>query len=1052
MPLIYTLPPGLPFLGTLAEAILAGDLPRQGGTKPTPISLAQVTLLLPTRRATRALQEAFLTASKGAALLLPKIKPIGEGSEDLTLLSGAAGLTELGPDSADIPPAISELQRRLVLTQLVMQWSRAMRDDGSVIAAGANTPAQAAKLAAELARLMDMVETEGASLAGLDQLVPEDYAEHWNKTLAFLKIIVEMWPAYLAANETLSPMERRNRVLRAEAQRLRDNPPKGPIIVAGVTGSIPAAAELMAVVAALPNSAIVLPGLDQALDDESFALALEKHPEHPQYGLAKLLRDLGVERGDIAMLGASRLSPAKRGRQRLVSEALRPAETTDRWFALTQNNTSDIDVDAALANVHLLEAPTAQDEAEAVALILRHAVETPGRTAALVSPDRLLARRVIVRLSAWGITVDDSAGRPFAKTVPGAFLDLIVEAAATDFAPAATMALLKHPLTRLGLSARDVRRAARYLELAAFRGIYLGRGLDGMEAALEIAAQETAGDSDLPLRRPRAVQRLWTDNWQAASDLIARLRAAFAPWLTLVEAGGAVSLQTLAAAHAKVGEALAVEPVEADATAGKAGDDTAAPRNPLWDTEAGEAAQKLFTGLMDEGLVAPALTTSDYPEFYRGLISGESVRPRQPVHPRIAILGPFESRLQQPDVVILGSLNDGTWPEAADPGPWLNRPMRKDLKLPSPEEKIGYAAHDFSMLLGADRVYMTRALKIDGVPTVPSRWLMRIQALLAGLGATEALKTDEPWLAWARARDTFVQVPRLKAPAPCPPVALRPRALAVTQIERWLANPYVIYASHILKLEKLPDLGAAPDQRLRGVIIHDALGRFAKRYPASGALPADVAGAVLKEAEAVLATYAASPRVAAFWRPRFARFATWFAETEPGRRKGVLEILAEIDGRTVIAAPGGPFSLRARADRIDVGPEGLRVIDYKTGTPPSKTLVESGRSPQLSLEALILQANGFAGVTDAMVATLTYIRATGGEPPGLEIDLNLADVQAVIANAHAGLVQLVADFDDPKTPYQALRRASLKAAYMFDDFAHLARVDEWSSGDGPGGE
>lgn len=1049
---VYTVPPGLPFLRTLADAILAGDLPNAGGVKPTPISLAGYTLLLPTRRATRAVQDAFLAASGGAALLLPKIRPIGEGVEDLSLLAGAAGLTELGPDSADVPPALSELQRRLVLTELVMQWSRALRvklaDPASefddTVAAGANTPAQAANLAAELARLMDLVETENVSFAGLDKLVPEDFSEHWAKTLDFLRIVIEYWPAYLAAQDRLSPMDRRNRVLLAEAARLQALPPTGPVIVAGVTGSIPAAAALMKVVANLPNGAIVLPGLDQTLDDESFALVRKGHPDHPQYGLAKLIADLGVARPDVCELGAAALPSHRRARAAFVGEALRPAETTDRWHVLARTAKPD-DVIAALNGVHLIATPTAQDEAEVAALILRHAVETPGRTAALVSPDRVLARRVGVRLASMGIQVDDSAGRPFGKTVPGAFLDLAIEAAAKDFAPAPLMALLKHPLTRLGFSARDIRRTGRYLELGAFRTLYLGRGLDGVDAALERAAQEAAGDSDVSVRRSRAVRRVWEEDWQAARDLVAKLKAAYAPWTELAEAAGPHTLQSLAAAHVAIAENLARLPDTAsDATRD-------APRIPVWDGEAGTAAQTFFTGLLDPDLRAPALDVGDYPDFYRGLVAGENIRARHALHPRVSIWGPFESRLQQPDVVVLGSLNDGTWPESADPGPWLNRPMRVHLGLPSPEERIGAAAHDVTQLLGAERVYLTRAEKIDGVPTVPSRWLMRMTALLDGLGAKEALAPDQPWLTWAKAREVAGKGSPVTAPAPAPAVHLRPRKLAVTAIERWIANPYAIFAQHVLQLDALPPLGQPPDARLRGAIIHDALGRFAQHH--SEQLPADISAALLAEAAAVLDTYSAHPRIAAFWRPRFKRFADWFGETEPARRAGISRVVAETTGKHVIDAPFAPFTLSARADRIDIGASGLTIIDYKTGTPPTLKAVDAGRSPQLALEALIVGVNGFAGLPlDLPVTRLSYIRATGGEPPGKETELKVKDLPDLIARTRAGLEALIADYDDPATPYRALRRASLGNGYLFDDFAHLARVAEWSGGEGGGEE
>lgn len=758
---VFSVPPGRPFLHALATAILAGDLPASGGHAPQLLDLPAITLLLPTRRATRAMQDAFLSAGGGRAMMLPRIRPISESEEELTLLSGLASAGTLGADNLDLPPAVSEIERRLVLTELVLKWSQAMRrsgDDTGFLgphppAAGAGTPAQAAHLAAELARLMDMVETENVALDGLSDLVPESFSEHWQQTLEFLQIITAFWPAHLTESALASPADRRNRAILAEAARLASAPPPGPVIVAGVTGSVPATVELMRQVARLPQGAIVLPGLDTHLDDESWAQIVPEHPEHPQFGLKTLLDRLGLKRGDVRLLTGTETSAAQRARADLVAEAMRPSGTTGRWHDYTKSADRD-GVRQALRGISLIEAPSAQDEAETVALILREAAETPGRTAALVSPDRLLARRVAVRLEAWGIRVDNSAGRPFAKTVPGTFLDLVISAIAKDFAPADVMALLNHPLTRLGLDPFAVRRAARALEIAAFRDVYLGQGFNGVEAALVRADEQTA----LGERRQAAVRRLWPDDWKGAHDLVARMKAAFAPLLTVFANTDKQPLQTIATAHVQVAEALA-----------RLMDDGESKQpSPLWQDEAGTAASNFFTGLLDPNLPAPHVRAADYADLYRSLITGENVRPRVAVHPRLFIWGPFEARLQQADVMILGSLNDGTWPEAADPGPWLNRPMRATLGLPSPEEKIGYAAHDFTSFLGAPRVYLTRAEKIDGVPTVPSRWLMRLQALLAGLKLQDALRTDEPWLGWARARDHIGERVRIAAPQPRP--------------------------------------------------------------------------------------------------------------------------------------------------------------------------------------------------------------------------------------------------------------------------------------------
>lgn len=1037
---IYTVEAGRPFLDSLAAALLDGRLLSGAGPALTPLHLARVTLYLPTRRATRALQDAFLRAAGGRALLLPKIVPISEGEEDLSLIASAAR-ADLPAAGLAIAPAIGELDRRLVLTSLIRRWTEAMHsargadaDAQPFAAAGASTPAQAAVLAKELASLMDMIETENVSLDGLAKLVPETFSEHWQKTLTFLEIVTAYWPAHLAEKNLISPAARRNAVIRAEAERLTLSPPQAPVIVAGVTGSIPATVELMRAVAGLANGAIVLPALDTELDDASWDAigssgSKDRHPEHPQFGLKTLLDALGCARSEVTSLGGHP-SPQVRARNRLVAETMRPAGTTERWetFAAAAR---DNPVASAPSGLSLIEAPTAQDEAEAIALILREAAETAGRTAALVSPDRLLARRVAIRLEAWGIKVDDSAGRPLIKTPPGAFLDLVINAVSSRFAPADVVALLKHPLTRLGLDPFAARRAARALELTTFRAPYLGDGLDGVEAAFEKAAGAQA-------RRERAhsaVKRLWTEDWQGARDLLARLRLAFAPLVALYDNPASTTLRDLARAHTEVAEAVARLPEDWDA---------AEEDSPLWRDEAGVTAARFLASLIDEQLPDVALEPADYADLYRSLASTETVRPRGPVHPRLFIWGPFEARLQQTDVVILGSLNDGTWPKSSDPGPWLNRPMREALGLPSPEEKIGQSAHDFATLLAAPEVILTRAEKKDGVPTVPSRWLLRLKALLNGMGQASALEPRLPWLAWARRRDVVPAVPRLAVPEPRPAVFQRPRKLSVSRVETWIGNPYAIFAREVLGLEPLDPLGQQPGPALRGSIIHDALSEFAKAYPT--ALPGDIEGELVRFARASLDSYAAHPRIAAFWIPRFERFAAWFAATEPRRRAGISEVKAEVSGAMVFAAPAGPFTLTARADRIDISDVALVISDYKTGSPPPDAKVLGGIAPQLPLEAAIALDRdlGFERIAKRPVATLRYIRASGGEPPGDERDVRSPDVAALAAETLDGLQRLVARFDDVRTPYRPLRRA--RFGYDYDDYAHLARVAEWSSG------
>lgn len=1022
---IFTLPTGTPFLQALARAILNADLPAPGGRAPDPLSLPNITLLLPTRRAARAAREAFLSVAKSPAIIMPRIRPISESEDDLSLISSLATEGFTGAAALEQPPAIDSLDRTLVLMQLVRRWREGMPQPDSDRSSG-STPAQAAQLANELGKLMDDIERENVSLSGIQDLVPETYAAHWQKTVEFLKIVTEYWPHHLAAEGMVSPGARRNALILAEAERISKLKPDEIVIVAGVTGSIPATVELMRAVAARPAGAIVLPALDQTLDDAAWGSIV---PDHPQFGLKKLIDDLGATRSEVRTLPGSEPDAASRTRAAFFSEAMRPAATTELWHRYAAD-ADQAELTHALSGVSLIEAPSAQDEAETVALILREAVETPGQTAALVSPDRLLARRVAIRLEAWGIRVDDSAGRPFAKTVPGAFLTLVIGAIVSEFAPAETMALLRHPLCRLGFKPFDIRRFGRALEIMAFRTSYLGRGIEGIEAALE-SAESGPGERKY---QHTAARRLWPEDRDGARDLVGRMAKAFQPLISLYAGRDTRPLSEFAHAHAEVAEALAALP-EGEAPTPEA-------QNPLWQNEAGEAAGRFFAKLLDPETPQIDIGAADYPDLYATLLARENVRERTAVHPRVAIWGPFEARLQQPDVMILGSLNEGTWPETAEPGAWLNRPMRRELKLPAPEEEIGRAAHDFTSFLGARTIYMTRAEKVDGVPTVPSRWLMRIGALLKGMQFQHVLDADQPWLAWARARDRIAKREMIKPPEPKPAIALRPRKLSVTEIERWIANPYATYARHILKLEPLPPLGTSPDASLRGGLVHDVLRRFSEMYPAE--LPDAPLVELERIAQQVLESYTGHARIAAFWMPRLKRFLSWFADEEPARREGVQRIVAETSGSLVLAPGEMPFTLTARADRIDDKGFAVVITDYKTGAIPRQEWVEEGRSPQLPLEAAIALGDvGFPNLRGRSVEALRYIRASGGEPAGEQRLVKSDDVSLLAGKARQGLERLIAEYDDPATPYRALRRPGY--SYDYDVYAQLARVAEWSA-------
>jgi ATP-dependent helicase/nuclease subunit B len=972
----YTIAPEEPFLDTLAAGLLveaAGD----------PLTLARQTVLLPTRRAVRAAGEAFLRASNGKPLLLPRLTPVGDLDPDELMLVGDE---ESDGTDLDIPPAIPDLRRRLLLARLVLEWGRRA-------GTGPTTPAQAAPLAAELARFLDEVQAEGGRLDDLDRLVPDDYAEHWQKVLTFLGIVREEWPKVLARLGVIDPAERRNRVLEAQAARWRREPPAHPVIAAGITGGVKAVATLLEAVAAIPGGMIVLPGLMQDCENAAWD-EIARDASHPQHLLAHLLRRLAIGPHEVRPWPHRLRQGAPAARRRLVDEALRPSQSTERWRAMQPLPRG------ALDGLQRIDCPGPREEALVIALLLRQALETQGDTAALVTPDRALARRVAAELRRWGIEIDDSAGLPLNRTPPGVFLRLVLAAAAESFAPVPLLALLKHPLAACGLSPEDCRALARRLEMKALRGPRPAPGLHGLETAL------AEGGRDFELAR-----------------FVRRVGDALAPLETALAARES-ALAPLVMAHIQAAEAMA----RSDAASGA---------GRLWRGEAGEAAAQAVNALIDAAGDCPLLDGADYPALFEGLVSGPVVRPRYGRHPRLFIWGLLEARLQHAGRLVLGGLNEGTWPGAIAHDPWLSRPMRTGIGLPPPERRIGMAAHDFAQALGARDVFLTRATRVEGAPTVPSRWLLRLDAVLAAIGRGALPQPHEP-MAWQSLLDAAERRP-FPAPAPAPPVAARPRKLSVTEIETWMRDPYAIFAKRILRLKALEPLDAAPGAAERGIYIHKALDHFLNEF--GGALPADALERLLALGRGAFGAALERPGVRAFWWPRFVRIAEWFVEHERKRRDTIEAIAAERDGSLLLEGPAGPFELTGRADRIDtLSAGGLAIIDFKTGSVPRQSEVHLGYAPQLPLEAAMAERGAFAGVAAAQVHELAFWKLGGRDEAGKVHEIPPEELRTRIADALAGLRRLIARFDDPDTPYLSVPRP--ERAPRYGDYAHLARVKE----------
>lgn len=987
---LWTIPAATPFLDALAARWLAlhGRNPLGGGL-----------ILLPTRRAARGLSEAFLRATDGKPLILPRISAIA-AAEETALLQSAAALA--------LPPAMPEGERLATLCRLIIALEQA---------SGAMVPNLDAtwRLARELASLMDEAARAEIPLAqALAASVPEELAAHWQKTLTFLAIATDQWPRILAERGMIDAATRQVRLLHAQAESWQAAPPHYPVWIAGLTAYRPALAHLARVAARLSQGAVIFQGLDQDMPEEAWRALT---PSHPQTGMQRLLSGIGARREEVRPWAEA---PPSSGRESLLSRALLPAVALGHW-----RETVPLD----LTGLHRLAAADQQQEALAIATILRDTLETPGARATLITPDRILAARVAAELRRFGVIADDSAGEPLIETPHATLLRLLAQAVAERLAPVPLLALLKHPFTAAGLSPGACRAAARALERHCLRGPRPAAGLSGLRQAVALARGEA----------PAAVP-----------DLLDRLETTLLPLLRVAEGVLTQSPTALMDALVEAAEALAT-------TADSSG------RERLWSGEEGEALAAALAELRPALALLPDTPPRVLPGLLDAVLEGRVVRSRRAIrggaegttlHPRIFIWGLVEARLLSAEVVILGGLVEGTWPPAPDPGPWLSRRMRTEAGLPSPEEEIGQAAHDFlAGACAAPTVILSAPRRLGGAPAVPARWLTRLEAMLAGQGLR---LPAHPAAAWAAGIDQPAGPPvPARPPAPRPALHLRPRRLSITEIETWLADPYAIYARHVLRLRELDPLDQATDAADYGRLVHAGVQHFLDEARAEWRPDSPMRLRIAMER--ALGAARLRPALANWWRPRLLRIADWIAEVEAARRPELhlRAIGTEVPGEWPLAAPGGIFLLTGRADRIERRADGsLGLIDYKTGTVPQKSRVKDGHAPQLPLTAAMAAAGGFGAEYAGTTVEMAYWRLRGGADPGevvtpIESAVEIADL---VAQAEASLRRLIADFDQPTRPYLARPhpgRAARDSAY-----GRLARMAEWAgaTGEGAGGE
>ena len=1024
-PNVFTISPALPFLDTFVSAFLAGAIVPGFTATDDPLALAHATIYVPTRRAARALAETFARQANGGSLVLPHILPLGALDATETPLIFA----EPDPEGSGLPlpPAASPIWRRMRLATMIQTWANAIKGAlRTVDAAGAmsvdeseafrvaTSTVDAFALAGDLAALIDELLIEDVAWRELDDLRMADFDDYWRITTTFLSIAIDRWPKILKDKGLVDPAARQIALVAAQAASFTDGRTLGPVVAIGSTGTNKATARLLAAIAHAAEGAVVLPGLDRDLDEPAWTivsgtLAAGQEPSfgHPQAAMARLLPILGISRADVRSVGKPDGTMADRAR--FVAEALRPADSTDLWRAYRKSLAPGA-LQAALAGLALIEAADEREEALCLAVALREVLETPGRTAALITPDRELARRVRGELLRWDVEVLDTGGEPLSGRPLGVLARLAVAAAGSGLGAREATALLAHALATFGRPRDEVARLAVALEIGVLRVVSpFGKSAED----LFVEARGVAGD-----RHAHRLQKAITfDEWTDMIALWRDLETALSPLRSLV---GEQPLHLWVEAHRHVVQAVA----------GTASSDET------------EALDTLFDALGDDDM-ALAFDIETYGIFFGRLAGDVAMRNTDEPHPRLQIYGLLEARLMRADVMLLGGLDETIWPPQAKSDAFLNRPMRHDLGLSPPERRIGQTAHDFEQALGASTVIMSRARKRGGAPSVASRFLLRLEAL-GGDEWTACAARGKRFVELARVLDRSPKDPvAIRRPHPRPPIDLRPKRLSVTAIETLRRDPYSIYADKILKLAPLPHLGADIEPSEIGNLVHNVLHMFVAGQTASGS-PA-VRRATLRDLAAnAFAKALQDPLFKAFRWPNILKMIDVFLSFDAKQRERGGTIEVETDGKLVLAlADETTFTLTARADRIDWHADGsASLIDYKTGMPPGNKEVEVGFAPQLTLEAAMLRGGGF-GAPHAGPIAATYLKL-GGKDGGFEraVEFKTEAFDAVVDRHFEGLHRLLSSFLHIETGYPS--RPFPKYARDHGDYDHLARVREWS--------
>lgn len=975
---IFNISPLYPFLDVLVQFVIDSAHKQN-------INIANDIILLPTRRACRALKDVFAKLSAGNSLL-PKILPLGDIDED-----GFAFLDYQNDnlDLMDLPPAIPDIERNLILSSLIKKKSPSLNDE------------QAFSLAVDLAHLMDVVEMEMLDFKNLQYIVPENLSLYWQENLEFLQIITDWYPQILKERGYLNPVDRKIKLIYKQVEVWQKYPIKGRIFACGSTASLVPISYMITSISNMENGYVVLPHLDKILSDEDF---YNVGQNHPQYGMKNLLIKMKVKREEVIDLKP--LNPIKniadKDREILSSFIMLNSSLSQTWQNMPKLN-NDV-----LNGVEKLSLNNDADETLAIAFTIRKMIEENKKTL-LITPNRNIAKAVASELKRWNIDVDDSAGTGASEIPTGNYFILLINAIVDNFAPIPLLSILKHSLSHFNMDK-----------------VYLDSLVDNFE---QFILRENFLLTDIDLIISKCEEFSFINNKfdiNPILNILYYIKKSLSSFLNLFNEDGKAFLFDMLTEHIKLVENFVQNnQKEPDFYL-----------NALYKGDLNSQFSEGLRNLLDslyklKGDDISKMTLKSYRDFIANYLFNLKLRPVIQSHPLIAIMNSIEARLLNADVFILAGLNENTFPSVSADDPWMSRPMKAEFKLPLPERKIGLSSHDFVEFFCKKNVILTRSQKSDGLNTIESRWLQKLDAIIKISNINFSSNNDI--LNWIQVfTKPLCDVQKCKRPMPCPPLYARPKELWATSIEKLYRDPYIIFARYILNLKKLKDINADTLPADFGDIVHACLEEFKNKNLSS-----------IDELKQIFIRKSLAFHnidIIDFWFKQFDDIAKNFIDYENNIKDSVKQSFTELEGSLKIT---DFFTLKAKADRIDIlNDNNAVVMDYKTGYAPSDKEVLSGYAPQLPLEALILNNNGF-NIKNAKTSSMLYLKLSSKDGKYItNIDKNIDEI---LDNTYKSLIEIVSKFYDENTPYISRPNPNKLGDMIkkYSDYNHLARVKEW---------